>query len=154
MVSYAAWLSCAARLARLAGGAREPPAVTDDDRTLTRYELEDLADRTARAFAACGVGAGDRVTIALRNTAGFLAAAIGCWKLGATPQPVSWRLPRRELDAIVGLADPKVVLGCEPGTYPGRTCLPGDWEPPPAAGDRGPLRDAGCDPRKAVTARG
>jgi bile acid-coenzyme A ligase len=148
MVSYAAWL------ARLADEAPERPAVTDDERTLTRYELDDLADRTARAFAACGVGAGDRVTIALPNTAGFLAAAIGCWKLGATPQPVSWRLPRRELDAIVGLADPKVVLGCEPGTYPGRTCLPGDWEPPPAAADRGPLPDAVSYPWKAMTSGG
>ncbi len=120
-----AMVSYAVRLARLASEAPDRPAVTDDGGTLIRRELEDLADRTARAFAASGVAAGDRVTIALRNTAGFLAAAIGCWKLGATPQPVSWRLPRRELDAIVGLADPKVVLGCEPGTYPGRTCLPG-----------------------------
>jgi bile acid-coenzyme A ligase len=111
-----AMVSFAVRLARLASEAPDRPAVTDDGGTLTRRELEDLADRTARAFAASGVAAGDRVTIALRNTAGFLAAAIGCWKLGATPQPVSWRLPRRELDAIAGLADPKVVLGCEPGT--------------------------------------
>ena len=108
MVSYAACL------ARLAGEAPDRLAVTDDDRSLTRRELEDLADRTARAFAASGVSAGDRVTIALRNTAGFLAAAIGCWKLGATPAPVSWRLPRRELDALVELTDPKIVLGCEP----------------------------------------
>lgn len=149
-----AMVSYAVRLARLASEAPDRPAVTDDGGTLTRRELDDLADRTARAFAASGVAAGDRVTIALRNTAGFLAAAIGCWKLGATPQPVSWRLPRRELDAIVGLADPKVVLGCEPGTYPGRTCLPGSWEPPPLEDGAAPLADAVSDPWKAMTSGG
>ena len=148
MVSYAACL------ARQAADAPDRPAVTDDDRTLTRRELEDLADRTARAFAASGVVSGDRVTIALRNTAGFLAAAIGCWKLGAAPAPVSWRLPRRELDALVELTDPKIVLGCEPGTYPGRTCLPDGWEPPPTAADELPLADAVSDPWKAMTSGG
>jgi bile acid-coenzyme A ligase len=148
MVSYAAWL------AQLASEAPDRLAVTDDDRSLTRRELDELADRIARAFAASGVTTGDRVTIALRNTAEFLAAAIGCWKLGAIPAPVSWRLPGRELDAIVGLADPKVVLGCEPGTYPGRTCLPAGWEPPPAVDDELPLADAVSDPWKAVTSGG
>jgi len=148
MVSYAAWL------AQLAREAPDRLAVTDDDRSLTRRELDELAGRIARAFAASGVVSGDRVTIALRNTAEFLAAAIGCWKLGAIPAPVSWRLPGRELDAIVGLADPKVVLGCEPGTYPGRTCLPAGWEPPPAADDGLPLADAVSDPWKAVTSGG
>jgi bile acid-coenzyme A ligase len=148
MVSYAAWL------AWLASEAPDRLAVTDDAGSLTRRELDELADRIARAFAASGVVAGDRVTIALRNTGGFLAAAIGCWKLGAIPAPVSWRLPGRELDAIVGLADPKVVLGCEPGTYPGRTCLPAGWEPPPAADGELPLADAVSDPWKAVTSGG
>jgi bile acid-coenzyme A ligase len=146
-------ISYAARLAMLAGEAPDRPAVTDDHRTLTRRELDDLAERTARAFAAGGVAAGDRVTIALRNTAEFLAAAIACWKLGAAPQPVSWRLPRRELDAIVGLADPKVVLGCEPGAYPGRVCLPSDWTPP-EMDDGARLADAVSDPWKAMTSGG
>src|SRR5260221_7765291 len=79
---------------------------------------------------------------------------MGAGKRGAAPQPVWGRLPRRELDAIVGLADPKVVLGCEPGTYPGRTCLPRGWAPPPAADGRAPLADAVSDPWKAMTSGG
>jgi len=148
MVSYAA------RLAMLADEAPDRPAVTDDDRTLTRRELDDLADRTAKAFAASGVAAGDKVTIALRNTVEFLAAVIGCWKLGATPQPVSWRLPRHELDAIVELVDPKVVLGCESDTYPGRICLPSEWQPPPEVDYGARLADAVSDPWKAMTSGG
>jgi bile acid-coenzyme A ligase len=134
MVSYAAWL------ARLASEAPDRLSATDDDRSLTRRELDELADRIARAFAASGVATGDRVTIALRNTGEFLAATIACWKLGAIPAPVSWRLPGRELDAIVGLTDPKVVLGCEPGAYPGRTCLPAGMPGAGSADSRSPPR--------------
>jgi bile acid-coenzyme A ligase len=148
-----AMVSYAKQLTLLAGEAPDRPAVTDDDRTLTRRELDDLADRTARAFAADGVATGDRVTIALRNTAEFLAAAIACWKLGAAPPRVSGRRPRGALDAIVELADPKVVLGCEPGAYPGRVCLPSDWAPP-EADDGARLADAVSDPWKAMTSGG
>jgi len=147
-------VSYAARLSALASEAPDRPAVTDDDRTLTRREFEELATRTATAFAASGVGAGDFVTIALPNTVGFLAATVACWKLGATPQPVSWRLPRRELDAIVELADPVVVLGCEPDAYPGRICLPSGWQPSSEFDDGAPLADAVSDPWKAMTSGG
>ena len=55
------------------------------------------------------------MTIALPNGIEFLTATVACWKLGAIPQPVSSRLPKRELDAIVELANPKVIVGVEPG---------------------------------------
>ena len=77
---------------------------------ITRAELESLANRTARALAAKGVGQDDLVTIALPNGVAFVATTIACWKLGAIPQPVSARLPRRELDAIIELAGPRVVV--------------------------------------------
>jgi bile acid-coenzyme A ligase len=146
-------VSYATRLAMFADEDPDSPAVTDDDRTVTRRELDELAERTAQAFAASGVSTGDIVTIALRNSVEFLAATIACWKLGATPQPVSWRLPRRELDAIVELADPKVVLGCTPGTYAGRVCLASDWKPPKPTGQPR-LTDAISDPWKAMTSGG
>jgi bile acid-coenzyme A ligase len=146
-------VSYAMRLAMFAEEDPDCPAVTDDSRTVTRRELDDLAERTARAFSASGVVTGDNVTIALRNSVEFLVATVACWKLGATPQPVSWRLPRVELDAILELANPKIVLGCAPGTYPGRVCLPSDWKPPPTA-DEPRLADAISDPWKAMTSGG
>jgi bile acid-coenzyme A ligase len=114
-------------------------ALTYGTTTLTRADLEALANRTARALAAQGVGPDDLVTIALPNGAAFVATTIACWKLGAVPQPVSARLPARELDAIIELAQPRVVVA----------------NPLDADGfDAGPLPDAISNPYKAMTSGG
>ena len=72
------------------------------------------------------------VTIALPNSIDWFVAVVACWKLGAIPQPVSARLPARELEAIVELADPKVVVGVGRATSrrAGRAC-PLGYAPPP-----------------------
>ncbi len=98
------------RLAQHVASDPAHPALTDEQGTVTRAELESLANRTARGLAAKGVGPDDLVTIALPNGAAFVATTIACWKLGAVPQPVSARLPRRELDAIIELAGSRVVV--------------------------------------------
>ena len=62
----------------------------------------------ARGLLARGVKQGDFLTIALPNGIGFVEACYAAWKIGATPQPVSWRLPleRDEGDRRTGeLAD-------------------------------------------------
>ncbi|HET9689666.1 MAG TPA: AMP-binding protein, partial [Acidimicrobiales bacterium] len=110
------------------------------------------ADRLARHLAALGVAQGDMVTIALPNSIGFVVALVAAWKLGATPQPVSWRLPPRELDAVVELADPPVVIGVAPGTVAGRTCLADTDAPEPA--DTAPLPDLVAPAWKAPTSGG
>lgn len=107
---------------------------------MTRQELDHLANRMAHALAADGVVTGDRVTIALPNRIEFLATVVACWKLGATPQPVSARLPARELEAIIELAGPRVVVDEQ-------------WRLPEDAGDA-PLPDAVSDPWKAMTSGG
>jgi bile acid-coenzyme A ligase len=114
-------------------------AVTDERECVTRAQLEARANRTARALAERGVVAGDLVTIALPNGVDFIATAIACWKLGATPQPVSSRLPERELDAIIELAAPRVVVAA-PLAIDGI--------------DEGPLPDATSNPWKAMTSGG
>ena len=132
-------VSYAARLRAHAEAAPDRPAVTDEERTVTRGELDRLANATARVLADRGVRPGDRVTIALANSVGFVATAVACWKLGAVPQPVSSRLPERELEAIVGLAAPRVVVR----------------EPLPVVGvDDGPLPDAVSPSWKAMTSGG
>jgi bile acid-coenzyme A ligase len=105
------------------------PAVTCDGITTSRGELEARANRTARAIAALGVGQGSYVTIGLPNSAEFYAAVLATWKLGAVPQPVSPRLPVREREAIVELANPPVVFGAAPDAHPGRSCLALGWAP-------------------------
>jgi bile acid-coenzyme A ligase len=119
----------------LADAEPDRPAVTCAGRTTTRGELESLSNRAARALAELGVGEGDFVTIGLPNSAELYAAVLATWKLGAVPQPVSARLPAREREAIVELADAKVVFGADPDAHPGRHCLPLGWSPDPSLDD-------------------
>ena len=138
-----ALISYPQRLADHAESDPAHPALTTDaageQHTTTRGELEALANRTARALAAQGVVQDDLVTIALPNGVEFVATTIACWKLGAVPQPVSARLPTRELDAIIELAAPRVVV---------RSPLDADGF------DHGPLPDAVSNPYKAMTSGG
>ncbi len=149
-----AMISFARRLAELAERDPDRAAVTDERRTVTRAELDDLATRTARAFAEHGAGPGAMVTIALPNSVEFVASVVACWKLGATPQPVSFMAPHLEVQAIVELADPVVVVGAEPHEFDGRTCLPRGWEPGTEGASADPLPDATSDPWKAMTSGG
>ncbi len=119
------------------GAALRLHAERDPDRTAlvfceerrSREELERASNRWARELATLGVSPGDRVTLALPNGPAFFEACAGIWKLGATPQPVSARLPARERHAIVELADPPVVVGADPAEHPGRRVLPPDHVP-------------------------
>lgn len=148
-----ATVSYAQRLTDLAASAPERVAITCGDASITRAALESAANRLARDLQARGVGHGHMVTIALPNSVGWFVAAAAAWKLGAIPQPVSSRLPLAELRAIVELAESPVVLGVEPGTLPGRTCLPVGYEPDPGL-DGGPLPDATSPAWKAPTSGG
>jgi bile acid-coenzyme A ligase len=80
------------------------------ERTVTRGELERRTNQLARTYERLGVQEGDFVTIGLPNSIDFYEAAIAAWKLGATPQPVSYRLPQRERDEIIALAKPSLVV--------------------------------------------
>ena len=101
----------------------------------TREELERRSNRLARAYAERGVLAGDLVTIALPNCIEFYEACLAIWKLGATPQPISSRLPEIERSAIVELASSSLVVGVEPGAYGERATVPQGFEPDPALPD-------------------
>ncbi|WP_420450272.1 AMP-binding protein [Ilumatobacter sp.] len=106
-----ATMSFPARLRALARERPDAPAVTCGERTLSRSELVDAATRQAHEIASLGVSAGDFVTIASPNSVEWFVAYVACWDVGAVPQPVSAKLPPRELAAIVELAGSKVVIG-------------------------------------------
>ena len=93
-------------------------AVTLGNETLTYFELNARARNLAHHLKDLGVGPGRYVTIAEPNSFEYFVAFLACWKLGSTPQPVSSRLPRLELEAIVELADSPVVIGIEHATRP------------------------------------
>jgi len=116
-------ISYARALRRHAESKGEAIAVVHEGRTTTYAELETAANRRARAFARLGVVDGDFVTIALPNGIEFVESLFACWKLGATPQPVSSKLPAHERDAIIELVDPKLIVGMPVDAQQGRTVL-------------------------------
>ena len=139
------------------------PLVTCAGTTVTRMELSTRSNRLARAYEALGVMQGDMVTIALPNGIEFYAAAFAIWKLGATPQPVSHRLPAHERAALIELADAALVVGAPDGihgdgihgdsTYGGRPQVPIGFEPDPSISDA-PLEPVRVSPTWKALASG
>jgi bile acid-coenzyme A ligase len=107
-------------VAELVRDMPDAPAVTCAGVTYTRSELDELSTALAHRMRRQDVGHGDFVAIAVPNSVEFYVAVIAAWKVGAIPQPISWRLPVRERDAILGLASPKVAVGLDnaPGGLP------------------------------------
>jgi bile acid-coenzyme A ligase len=110
-------------LRELADEKPDAPVITCGTDTVTRAQLESRSNRTARAYAKLGVGEGDFVTIGLPNSIEFYVALVATWKIGAVPQPVSPRLPATERQAIVELANSRLVLGGDPDEHPDRVTL-------------------------------
>jgi len=131
--------------------AQDPhrPSVTDATESISRRELDLRSNALARAYAGLGVGPDDLVTVGLPNSVEYYVACAAIWKLGATPQPVSAKLPPAELAAVVELADPALLVGLD---MAGRTCVPAGLD---AAGhDDSPLPDRWATSWKAPTSGG
>ena len=143
----------AEHFAALAVADPEAPAITCAGSTVTRRQLEQRTNRLARAYQQLGVTRDSFVTIGLPNTVEFLAAAIAAWKCGATPQPVSARLPARERQAIIELAEPSLLVGVEPEEAAGHTAIPAGFEPGSGLSDA-PLGEAAAASWKAPTSGG
>jgi bile acid-coenzyme A ligase len=146
-------ISYGRRLTELAEEHPVWPAITCGETSLTRSELESAANRLARDMAAGGAGKGDMVTIALANSVEWFVAFAACWKIGAIPQPVSARLPTRELQAILDLADPSLVIGVPAELAGSRRTLPAGYRPDPRLADDA-LPDVTSPAWKAPTSGG
>lgn len=131
----------------------EAIAVAHDNHTITWTELENRTNKLARAYQSLSVGPDDFVTIALPNSIEFFESSIATWKLGATPQPVSAKLPKMERDAIVEIGRPMLVVGVADGEHGHVTTLPIGYE-----ADSGlsadPLQERNATCWKAMTSGG
>ena len=118
------------RLRQLAAEDPQAVAVTCAGESITRSELLERGGDLAVHLQGLGVGFGDLVTNALPNSIDWFVTYVAVWMLGATPQPVSSRLPQRELEALIALADPPVVVGVADGIVTDRPTLPVGFRAP------------------------
>jgi bile acid-coenzyme A ligase len=123
------------------------------DRTLSFAALDRASTRLARAYAERGVAQGDFVTIALPNGEEFVIACFAIWKLGAVPQPISWKLPEKERIAILAEAKPALVVGVPPEAAAGAPSVPANFVPEPHHSDE-PLPDRTSPSRQALASGG
>jgi bile acid-coenzyme A ligase len=148
-----AQMSMGQAISWLAEQEPDRPAVTHEETTISRRELDLRSNRLARAYAALGVQQDDIVTVALPNSIEAYVAYAAIWKLGATPAPISARLPFVEREAIVELAKPSLIVGVEPGTHGARASVPIGFVPDAEHGDA-PLPDRTAQHWKAPTSGG
>jgi bile acid-coenzyme A ligase len=153
----ASFVSYARRIRELAAERPDKPAVTllgavqSEDVTLTWSELDRSSDVVAAALAARSIGTRSRVMIQLRNSVDHYRCAIGAWKLGACVVPLRADLPKRELDQILDVSAPDLVVSLSadlpaPSANPGSLLEPRDTANVPG--------DAVARPGKAICSGG
>jgi bile acid-coenzyme A ligase len=146
-------ISYGSAVARHAAADPERAAIVLGGEALSFAALDRRANRLARAYAALGVGPEALVTLALPNSLAFYEACLATWRLGATPQPVSARLPERERRAIVELARPALVVGAPADERYELASVPAGFAPDPALSDE-PLPDLVPRHVRAMTSGG
>jgi long-chain acyl-CoA synthetase len=112
-------------------------ALVAGERRLDAAEADARANRAARALARLGVGAGDRVAVALRNRVEFFEATAAAGRLLAPVVPVSWRAKADEVRYLTEDSGARLLLA-EPD------------EPDPGAGV--PVLRVGDDYESALAA--
>lgn len=127
-------------------------AVSHEDELINWHSLERDTNRLARAYAELGVRENDFVTIALPNGIEFFKSCFATWKLGATPQPVSAKLPKFERDQIIELGKPSLVVGVDDSSDV-VTTIPIGYEPDNLLSDE-PLEEKTAVSFKAMTSGG
>lgn len=140
------------QLRRLAAERPDAVAVSCQGESITRAGLLERGGDLAVHLQGLGVRTGDLVTVALPNSIDWFVSYVAIWLLGATPQPVSSRLPQRELEALIELADPPVVIGAPDGAVQGRHSIPAGFRAPRA--DASVLPDVVSPAWKAPTSGG
>lgn len=85
-------------------------ALVHGDRRWTFGDLDARSAAWARTLAAQGVVADDLVAFSLPNGPEFIALAFGIYRAGATPAPISGKLPAIEREAILAVMTPRLFV--------------------------------------------
>ena len=86
------------------------PALIHGDRRWTFGDLDARSAAWARALVARGVRGDDLVAFSLPNGPEFIALAFAIYRAGATPAPISGKLPAFERDAILSVMQPRLFV--------------------------------------------
>jgi o-succinylbenzoate---CoA ligase len=97
-------------LARAAEALPDQPALIADGRVATFAELERDARSAARRLAGLGIGAGDRVALALGPTAEHAVLLHALTKLDAVAAPIDPLAPAPESDRLIESLAPRLVV--------------------------------------------
>ncbi|MBB0968359.1 AMP-binding protein [Dietzia aerolata] len=81
-----------------------------DGTTLTWRGLHERSSAVARGLIERGAEPGRIVTLLIPNSTDLIVATFACYKAGATPQVLSPTMTPSELQAIIELGDPVVVV--------------------------------------------
>ena len=131
----------------------ERTILSHEGKELSWAEFDARTNRLARAYQQLGVKPDDFVTVSLPNGIEFFEACFAIWKAGATPQPISARLPKLERDQIVEIGAPSLVVGVAEGEYPQAACVPQGFVPGLDLPDT-PLPEVTAASFKAMTSGG
>jgi acyl-CoA synthetase (AMP-forming)/AMP-acid ligase II len=82
--------------------------------TLSYRHLDRVSDEVAAGFAERGVQEGDVVALVVAPGAEYLVSYLAAAKLGAITAGINDRLAPRERDAVLRIAEPKLVVDGEP----------------------------------------
>jgi len=80
---------------------REAYIDSSSDQRLTFRELNDRSNQIANQLLDLGIKKGERVALALMNSAEFIESYIGIAKIGGVVVPLNWRLVADELEFII-----------------------------------------------------
>ena len=97
----------------LASSARRHPdktAIRAAGHNLSYAQLQDAAERAARVLIEAGITRGDCVALMCFNTPGFVIAAFGAWRLGATVVPINHKLAAPEVDYVLHHCGARLVV--------------------------------------------
>lgn len=124
-----------ALIARAMAATPEATALRFEGASLSYRELDRRSAALAAALAARGIGAGDRVTVALERSPELVVALLGVLRAGAAYLPLDPAHPPERLARILASARPPVILAATPLAEGVETLPPAAW---PASGEAPP----------------
>ena len=85
-------------------------ALSYEGRQIGYGELDRLANRVAHLLAANGIGAGDHVSLFLKNSVEHVTSLLGLLKIRATPVNINYRYTNAELHYIFDNSDSAAII--------------------------------------------